>query len=96
LIQKHLGEIPGLKLNVPDGAFYVYPEVSAYFGKSHDGVTINNATDLSMFLLDKAHVAIVPGAAFGEDTYVRLSYATSDDRLIEAARRMKAALALLK
>jgi len=96
LILKHLGEIPGLKLNVPDGAFYVYPEVSAYFGKSHDGVTINNATDLSMFLLDKAHVAIVPGAAFGEDTYVRLSYATSDDRLIEAARRMKAALALLK
>jgi len=96
LILKHLGEIPGLKLNVPDGAFYVYPEVSAYCGKSHEGVTINSATDLSMFLLDKAHVAIVPGAAFGEDTYVRLSYATSDDRLIEAARRMKAALALLK
>jgi len=96
LILKQLGEIPGLKLNVPDGAFYVYPEVSAYCGKSHEGVTINSATDLSMFLLDKAHVAIVPGAAFGEDTYVRLSYATSDDRLIEAARRMKAALALLK
>jgi aspartate aminotransferase len=96
LILKHLGEIPGLKLNVPDGAFYVYPEVSAYCGKSHEGVTINSATDLSMFLLDKAHVAIVPGAAFGEDTYVRLSYATSDDRLIEASRRMKTALALLK
>jgi aspartate aminotransferase len=96
LILKHLGEIPGLKLNVPDGAFYVYPEVSAYFGKSYDGTTINNATDLSMFLLDKAHVAIVPGAAFGEDTYVRLSYATSDNRLIVAARRMKEALALLK
>ena len=88
-------EIPGLKLNVPDGAFYLFPEVTSYFGKKYGDFVINNATDLSMFLLDQAHVAIVPGAAFGDDNYVRLSYATSEDRLEEAARRMKEALAKL-
>lgn len=85
-------EIPGFKTNVPQGAFYVYPEVSSLFGKSYNGFTINNATDLSMFLLDVAHVALVPGAAFGDDTYIRFSYATSEDKLIEACKRIKAAV----
>ena len=85
-------DIPGFKTNVPDGAFYVYPEVSALFGKSYNGFTINNATDLSMFLLDVAYVALVPGAAFGDDKYIRFSYATSEDKLIEALKRMKDAI----
>ncbi|HEU4717435.1 MAG TPA: pyridoxal phosphate-dependent aminotransferase [Bacteroidia bacterium] len=88
-------EIPGLKLNVPDGAFYLFPEVSAYFGKKYGDHVIGNATDLSLYLLDQAHVAIVPGAAFGDDNYIRISYATSDDKLTEAVRRMKDALAKL-
>ncbi len=89
-------DIPGFKTNVPDGAFYVYPEVSALFGKSYNGFTINNATDLSMFLLDVAYVALVPGAAFGDDKYIRFSYATSEDKLIEALKRMKEAIEKLK
>lgn len=92
LVLELMKEIPGFKTNVPDGAFYVYPEVSALFGKSYNGFTINNATDLSMFLLDVAHVALVPGAAFGDDTYIRFSYATSEDKLTEALRRMKEAI----
>lgn len=88
-------EIPGLKLNVPDGAFYLFPEVSSFFGKRFGDYVINNATDLSIFLLDQAHVAIVPGAAFGDDNYIRISYATSDDKLTEAVKRMKEALAKL-
>lgn len=85
-------DIPGFKTNTPQGAFYVYPEVSALFGKSYNGHTINNATDLSMYLLDEGHVALVPGAAFGDDTYIRFSYATSEDKLIESLRRIKAAV----
>lgn len=96
LVLAGLQEIPGMKTNVPDGAFYVYPEVSAFFGKSFGTHTINNATDLSMFLLDEAHVAIVPGAAFGEDKYIRISYAAADEKLVEAVRRMKSALAKLQ
>lgn len=95
LVLEGLKEIPGMKTNVPDGAFYVYPEVSAFFGKSYGDHVINNATDLSMFLLDEAHVAIVPGAAFGEDKYIRISYAAADEKLKEAVKRMKAALAKL-
>ncbi len=96
LVLELMKEIPGLKTNVPDGAFYVYPEVSALFGKSYNGFTINNATDLSMYLLDVAHVALVPGAAFGDDKYIRFSYATSEDKLTEALRRMKEAIEKLK
>ena len=92
LVLELMKEIPGFKTNTPQGAFYVYPEVSALFGKSYNGFTINNATDLSMFLLDVAHVALVPGAAFGDDKYIRFSYATSEDKLTEALRRMKAAV----
>ncbi|MBK8366785.1 MAG: pyridoxal phosphate-dependent aminotransferase [Bacteroidetes bacterium] len=96
LVLELMKDIPGLKTNVPDGAFYVYPEVSALFGKSYNGFTINNATDLSMFLLDVAHVALVPGAAFGDDKYIRFSYATSEDKLTEALKRMKEAIEKLK
>lgn len=95
LVLKLMNEIPGLKTNVPQGAFYVYPEVSAYFGKKFENHTINNATDLSLFLLDIAHVALVPGAAFGDDKYIRFSYATSEEKLTEALKRMKDALAKL-
>lgn len=84
--------IKGLVTNVPDGAFYVYPEVSYFFGKKFGSHTINNATDLSLYLLDEAHVALVPGAAFGNDNYIRFSYATSEANLTEALKRMKTAL----
>ncbi len=96
LVLSLMKEIPGLKLNQPDGAFYVYPEVSWYFGKSKGNFKIANATDLSAYLLEEAHVSLVPGAAFGDDSYLRLSYATSEDKLTEAIRRVKAALAELK
>jgi aspartate aminotransferase len=96
LVLELMKDIPGFKTNVPDGAFYVYPEVSALFGKSHNGFVINNATDLSMYLLDVAHVALVPGAAFGDDKYIRFSYATSEDKLTEALKRMKEAIEKLK
>ena len=95
LVLELMKEIPGFKTNVPDGAFYVYPEVSALFGKSYNGFTITNATDLSMFLLDVAFVALVPGAAFGDDKYIRFSYATSEDKLREALKRMKEAISKL-
>jgi aspartate aminotransferase len=85
-------DIKGLKTNLPEGAFYVFPEVSYFFSKSHNGKTINNGTDLCMYLLEEANVSMVPGAAFGDDNYIRFSYATSDDKLIEALRRVKIAL----
>jgi aspartate aminotransferase len=96
LLLKALREIPGMKLNVPEGAFYLFPDVTAFFGKKYNGTEIKNATDLSLYLLDEAHVAIVPGAAFGDDNYIRISYATSDDKLTEAAKRMKSALEKLQ
>jgi aspartate aminotransferase len=95
LVLELMKDIKGFKTNVPQGAFYVYPEVSALFGKKYETYTINNATDLSMFLLDVAHVALVPGAAFGDDKYIRFSYATSEDKLIEALKRMKEAISKL-
>ncbi len=95
LIVGLLREIPGLKVNVPHGAFYVFPEVSAFFGLRHGDTIINNDTDLAMYLLRQAHVATVSGEAFCAPGYIRLSYATSDDNLIQAAERIKAALAQL-
>lgn len=85
-------EIPGIKLNVPEGAFYVFPDVSSFFGKTLRGRTINNAEDLSMYLLSEANVATVTGDAFGNPDCLRLSYATSEDQLTEAIRRIKNAL----
>ena len=84
--------IPGLKLNVPEGAFYVFPDVSSYFGKTLRGTTINNADDFSMYLLSEANVATVTGEAFGNPNCIRFSYATSEDLLTEAMRRIKEAL----
>ena len=95
MVLQLLGDIPGLKLNEPKGAFYVFPDVSSYFGKT-DGVTkINNATDLTMFILDKGLVALVTGEAFGDPNCIRFSYAAADEILIEAIKRIKDTLALL-
>ncbi|HQQ93192.1 MAG TPA: pyridoxal phosphate-dependent aminotransferase [Bacteroidia bacterium] len=90
-----LKHIPGLRFNIPQGAFYVYPEVSAYLGKSYQGKTIHNATDLTLFLLEESHLALVPGAAFGDDKYIRISYAASEEKLSEAMKRLKDGLAKL-
>ncbi|MFD2514374.1 pyridoxal phosphate-dependent aminotransferase [Pontibacter locisalis] len=89
-------DIPGFKTYVPAGAFYIFPDVSAYFGKSHEGKTIESALDLSMFLLTDAHVAVVSGEAFGAPQCMRFSYATSDEKLTEALSRIKKSLAKLQ
>lgn len=89
-------EIPDIKVNVPDGAFYVFPEVSRYYGKSAGGRTVKDATDLAMYLLEEGHVATVGGIAFGAPECIRLSYATSDENIVEAIRRVKEALAKLQ
>lgn len=96
LVLSLMSEIPGLKLNQPKGAFYVFPDVSSYFGTSDGETTINNATELTMYLLNKGLVALVTGEAFGDPNCVRISYATSEEILIEAIKRIKATLALLK
>lgn len=91
-----LREIPGFKVNMPDGAFYAFPDVSYYFGKSDGNVTINDADQLCMWLLETAHVALVGGGSFGAPNCLRLSTAASDEALTEAVARVKAALANLK
>ncbi|ASZ15108.1 pyridoxal phosphate-dependent aminotransferase [Chitinophaga pendula] len=91
-----LSNIPLLKVNEPDGAFYMFPDVSAYFGKSFEGTTIQDATDLCMYLLHKANVSAVTGAAFGQPDCIRLSYATSMDKLQEGAKRIREGLAQLQ
>lgn len=91
-----LSEIPGLKLSNPEGAFYMYPDVSHYYGKSFNGSKISNSLDLSMYLLEEGHVATVPGDAFGTPENIRLSFAASDENIVEAARRIKSALSNLK
>lgn len=96
LIVGLLKEIPGLRLNLPDGAFYVFPEVSAYFGKHCGNRVIGDANDLAMYLLEEAHVAAVSGDAFCAPGYIRLSYATSDENIREACRRITAALGKLE
>lgn len=89
-------EIPGWKVNFPQGAFYLFPEVSSYFGKSDGETTIKDAGDLALYLLDKAHVATVSGDAFSAPGYLRLSYATSDENIAEAMKRIREALGRLK
>jgi aspartate aminotransferase len=89
-------DIPGLKYNIPQGAFYVFPDVTHYFGKKFEDSVINNATDLCIYLLKEAKVSIVTGEAFGDNRCVRLSYATSEALLTEAMKRIKEALAKLK
>jgi aspartate aminotransferase len=95
LICRLLGEIPGLKVRVPQGAFYVMPDVSNFLGKSYNGKMIKSADDLTYFILEEARVALVSGSAFGAENCLRISYATSDDRITEAVRRIKEALAKL-
>ena len=87
-----INEIPGLKINVPEGAFYVFPDVSSFFGKTLRGTKICNADDLSMYLLAEANVATVTGDAFGNPDCIRISYATSEELLTEAFRRIKEVL----
>jgi aspartate aminotransferase len=95
LIVGLLKEIDGIKLSVPTGAFYVFPDFSFYFGKSYNGKTIDNAEDLAMFILAEANVAIVTGDAFGDANCIRFSFATSDDKIIKAVSQIKNALANL-
>lgn len=90
-----LKAVPGLKVHEPDGAFYVFPDVSAYFGKQADGVNVNNADDLSMYLLEKGLISTVTGSAFGDPNCIRISYATSMDHLKEGMKRLKDALGKL-
>lgn len=91
-----VSEIPGMKVNKPHGAFYLFPDVSSYFGKSYETYKIATSSDLAMFLLEVAHVASVAGDAFGSPSCLRFSYATSDENLIEAMGRVRRALELLK
>ena len=92
LIVRLAREIDGLKVLEPQGAFYLFPDVSSFFGKSHNGFTVHNANEVVEYLLNEAHVACVSGSAFGEDNCIRLSYATSEDMIVEAMRRIKEAL----
>ena len=96
LVVKLAKEIDGLEVNVPEGAFYLFPKCSSFFGKRTDGYVINNATDLAMYLLEVGHVATVSGDAFGDPECIRFSYATSDDNLREAMKRIKEALEKLE
>jgi len=96
LVYNLLKEIPGVKANYPHGAFYFFPDVSFYFGKSDGATTIKDGDDFCLWMLEKGHVSLVPGGAFGEDKCVRLSYAASEKDLLEALRRMREILATLK
>ena len=92
LILELLGEIKGFNCNIPDGAFYVFPDISHYFGRTIDGFEINNASDMSMFLLEKALVATVTGNAFGNPNCIRISYAASKEQIVEAVKRIKSVI----
>ena len=96
LIVELAKEIPGLEVNKPEGAFYIFPKCSSFYGKTDGTHTINNSTDLAMYLLEVGHVATVGGDAFGDPECFRMSYATSDDNIREAMTRIKNALAKLK
>ncbi len=96
MVYQLLCDIPGLKVCMPQGAFYFFPDVSSYYGKSFNGKKIENSTDMAFYLLNEANVATVMGSAFGDDDCIRLSYATSEDLLREALRRIKEALAKLQ
>jgi len=95
LVVELLSKIPGIKCNVPDGAFYVFPDITHYFGKAKGERVIRNSSDFAMYLLDEAHVAVVSGDAFGDDNCFRFSYACSEAQIRKAIERMSAALAQL-
>ena len=92
LVFQMMQNIKGLKFNNPQGAFYFFPDVSNYFGKTYNGNTINNADDMAMYLLNEGNLSVVTGSAFGDQNCIRFSYATSDDKLVEAMKRLKIAL----
>lgn len=92
LVLKLLGQIEGFKVNVPEGAFYVFPDISHYFGKTLKGVRINNASDFALYLLEHAQVATVTGEAFGDENCIRISYAASEETLTEAIQRIAEAV----
>ncbi|HLR49766.1 MAG TPA: pyridoxal phosphate-dependent aminotransferase [Candidatus Sphingobacterium stercoripullorum] len=97
LVYQLLSDIPGIQTNKPEGAFYFFPQVNSFFGKKDaQGNTINNSSDLALYLLNTAHVAVVAGDAFGNDDYIRISYAASEEQLKKALKRIKDALAELK
>lgn len=96
LLVSLMREIPGLEVNNPEGAFYLFPKCSSFFGKTDGKRVINNSTDFAMYLLEEGHVATVGGDAFGAPEYFRLSYATSEECIVEAAKRIKEALVCLK
>ena len=95
LVVAGLNEIEGVECNNPQGAFYVFPDVSSYFGKSYQGKTIRNASELALFILEQGQVSVVTGEAFGSDTTIRISYASSKESLVEAIKRIKNSLTLL-
>ena len=88
LVIEGLQQIPGIKVNHPTGAFYVFPDVSEYFGKSNGSIIIDDSTEFAEVLLESAHVAVVAGSAFGDDNCIRISYAASEDTLREALSRI--------
>jgi aspartate aminotransferase len=96
LVYGLLKDIPGIKTNLPDGAFYFFPNVTAFFGKSYNGRKINDADELSLYLLEEGHVATVGGDSFGDPKSIRLSYAAAEDKLVEALRRIKEVLGKLQ
>jgi len=96
IVYELLKNIDGIKVNLPEGAFYFFPDVTSFFGKSYEGKTYNDADELSIFLLEEAHVATVGGDSFGDPKSIRISYAASEEKLIEAMGRIKTALAKLK
>lgn len=96
LIVRLAKEVPGFEVNVPQGAFYLFPKCSSFYGKSANGRTIHNSDELAMYLLEVGHVACVGGTSFGAPECIRMSYATSDENIVEAIRRIKEALAELK
>ena len=95
LVREGLKAIPGFKVNQPTGAFYIFPDISALFGKKYGKYTIKSGDDMAEFLLDEAHVALVGGNSFGDSNSIRISYATSEEKLTESIRRIKEAVAKL-
>ena len=89
LVYGLLKEIPGLKVNLPDGAFYFFFDVSSYFGKTFEGKALNTPEDISLFLLAEGKIAMVSGESFGDKNCLRMSYATSEEKLTEACKRLK-------
>lgn len=94
-VLSRIAKMKGVRCDSPDGAFYVFPDMSAFYGKTYDGKKIAGSADLSLYLLEKGQIATVPGDAFGADNYIRISFATSDENLVKAMDRMEAALKAL-